>query len=210
MHYHYLTIEGNIGAGKTSLCKMLAHDFNGKLVLEQFADNPFLPHFYKNPAQYAFPLELFFLAERYQQLKDVAAGKDLFNSYIITDYLFAKSHLFAGINLSVEEFSLFQRLSQIIQAALPEPDLLVYLHSPVSVILENIAKRGRPYEKDITGAYLERIQRAYFDYFKTLPHLRIVVLDVSKVNFVENREHYERILEVLNREQQAGITMMTL
>ncbi len=210
MHYHYLTIEGNIGAGKTSLCKMLAHDFNGKLVLEQFADNPFLPHFYKNPAQYAFPLELFFLAERYQQLKDVAAGKDLFNSYIITDYLFAKSHLFAGINLSVEEFSLFQRLSQIIQAALPEPDLLVYLHSPVSVILENIAKRGRPYEKDITGAYLERIQRAYFDYFKTLPHLRIVVLDVSKVNFVENREHYERILEVLNREQQPGITMMTL
>ncbi len=210
MRYHYLTIEGNIGAGKTSLCKKLAEDFNGKMILEQFADNPFLPNFYRNPSQYAFPLELFFLAERYQQLKDVAASKDLFSSYIISDYLFAKSHLFAGINLSPEEFRLFQRLSQIIQAALPEPDLLLYLHSPVSVILDNIAKRGRPYEKDITGAYLERIQKAYFDYFKTLPHLRIVVLDISNINFVENQADYQRIIEILKSDHPAGVSMLTL
>src|SRR5205085_112116 len=107
MRYRYITIEGNIGAGKTSLAKMLSKDFNGKLILEQFADNPFLPHFYKNPKQYAFPLELFFLAERFQQLKDEAASPELFSSMVITDYLFAKSHLFAGINLTNEELKLF-------------------------------------------------------------------------------------------------------
>src|SRR5580765_9051956 len=116
MRYNYITVEGNIGAGKTSLATMLARDFNGKLILEQFADNPFLPQFYQNPSQYAFPLELFFLAERYQQLKDVASSKDLFTSFTVSDYLFAKSPLFASINLREEEFKLFQRLSQIIQS----------------------------------------------------------------------------------------------
>src|SRR5262245_17603161 len=131
MRYRYITIEGNIGAGKTSLATMLSKEFGGKLILEQFADNPFLPQFYKNPKQFAFPLELFFLAERYQQLKDVAASLDLFNSRVITDYLFAKSHLFASINLAEEEMNLFKRLAQIMQSSLPEPELLLYLHTPV-------------------------------------------------------------------------------
>lgn len=210
MQYNYLTIEGNIGAGKTSLCKLLAHEFNAKLILEQFADNPFLPHFYKNPTQYAFPLELFFLAERYQQLKDIAATKDLFNSCVITDYLFAKSHLFAAINLSEEEFKLFQRLSQIIQAALPEPELLVYLHSPVALVLENIARRGRPYEQEISGDYLERIQNAYFEYFRIQTHLRIVVLDVSRIDFINSRTDYEKVLTVLEKDHTVGTTFISL
>src|SRR6185503_548784 len=169
MLYRFITIEGNIGAGKTSLAKMLANDFSGKLILEQFADNPFLPHFYKNPKQYAFPLELFFLAERYQQLNDEAASPDLFNSFVVTDYLFAKSHLFASINLEEEEMKLFKRLAMIMQSSLPDPELLVYLHSPVKKLMENISIRGRSYEKDISEDYLQRIQDAYFDFFKTQP-----------------------------------------
>lgn len=210
LRYNYITIEGNIGAGKTSLANMLAQDFNGKLILEQFADNPFLPLFYKNPRQYAFPLELFFLAERYQQLKDVSAMQDLFSSFTVTDYLFAKSHLFASINLVEEEFKLFKRLSHIIQASLPEPELLLYLHSPVPVILSNIAKRGRPYEQDISGEYLGKIQQVYFDYFKTQATQRIVILDVSKINFIENKDDYRRIVSVLQEEHQPGTTMITL
>ncbi|MBX7107952.1 MAG: deoxynucleoside kinase [Chitinophagales bacterium] len=210
MRYNYITIEGNIGAGKTSLANMLAKDYHGKLILEQFADNPFLPLFYKNPRQYAFPLELFFLAERYQQLKDVAAMQDLFSSFTVSDYLFAKSHLFASINLVEEEFKLFKRLSQIIQASLPEPELLLYLHSPVEVILSNIAKRGRPYEKDISAEYLGKIQQVYFDYFKTQMQLRIVILDVSKINFIENKQDYNRIIDLLQQEHQPGTNVITL
>jgi len=204
MRYRYITIEGNIGAGKTSLAKMLAKDFNGKLILEQFADNPFLPHFYKNPKQYAFPLELFFLAERYQQLAEAAASPDLFHSLLVTDYLFAKSYLFASINLEEEEMKLFKRLGMIMQSSLPEPELLVYLHSPVKRLMENISNRGRSYEKDISAAYLQRIQNSYFDFFKTQPQLRIAVIDVSKIDFVNQQKDYEWILEILNTPHNPG------
>jgi deoxyguanosine kinase len=210
MRYNYITVEGNIGAGKTTLATLLANDFNGKLILEQFADNPFLPQFYKNQEQSAFPLELFFLAERYQQLKDAALLKDLFSSVTITDYLFAKSHLFASINLAEEEFRLFKRLSQIIQSSLPEPELLVYLHSPVPVLMANIAKRGRPYEKHIRADYLAKIQQVYFDYFRSQPQLRILVIDVSEMNFEENKNDYSRILQLLNEEYPPGIKLVTV
>ncbi len=209
MHYSYITIEGNIGAGKTSLAKMLAKDFNGKLILEQFADNPFLPHFYKNPKQYAFPLELFFLAERFQQLKDEASSPDLFNSMVVTDYLFAKSHLFAGINLNNEELKLFQRLSMIMQTSLPEPELLVYLHSPVEKLMENIAKRGRDYEINITPEYLLRIQNGYFDYFKSQQQLRIIVIDVSKIDFVNNETDYKKIVSLIHGRYETGSTFFS-
>ncbi|MCY7408863.1 MAG: deoxynucleoside kinase [Chitinophagales bacterium] len=210
MHYRYITIEGNIGAGKTSLAKMLAKDFNCKLILEQFADNPFLPHFYKNPKQYAFPLELFFLAERFQQLKDEASSPDLFNSLVVTDYLFAKSHLFAVINLNNEELKLFQRLSMIMQTSLPEPELLVYLHSPEEKLMENIAKRGRSYEINITSEYLLRIQNGYFDYFKSQQQLIIIVIDVSKIDFVNNQADYKKILNIIDGKHETGIKLFQL
>lgn len=209
MRYRYITVEGNIGAGKTSLATMLSKEYGGKLILEQFADNPFLPHFYKNPKQYAFPLELFFLAERYQQLKDVAQSPDLFNNYVVTDYLFAKSHLFASINLAEEEMKLFKRLAQIMQTSLPEPELLFYLHTPVPKLLENIEKRGRSYEKDITASYLKEIQDGYFDLFKTLPHLRIVVLDTSHIDFVNNPSHYQAVLNLLQQGHEPGTKVIS-
>ena len=210
MRYRFITIEGNIGAGKTSLASMLSNEFGGRLILEQFADNPFLPQFYKQPKQFAFPLELFFLAERYQQLKDVASSPDLFQSQVITDYLFAKSHLFASINLAEEEMKLFKRLAQIMQTSLPEPELLLYLHTPVENLLENIAKRGRSYEKDITPQYLLNIQNGYFELFKSLPHLRIVVIDSSKLDFVNQKEDYNEVLKILNEEHDTGTKVISL
>jgi deoxyadenosine/deoxycytidine kinase len=210
MRYRFITVEGNIGAGKTSLATMLSHEFGGRLILEQFADNPFLPQFYKKPKQFAFPLELFFLAERYQQLKDVASSPDLFHSQVVTDYLFAKSHLFASINLTEEEMKLFKRLAQIMQTSLPEPELILYLHSPVEKLLENIAGRGRSYEKDITPQYLLNIQNGYFELFKSLPHLRIVVIDSSSVDFVNRKEDYKAVLKILDEEHEAGTKVLSL
>ncbi len=210
MRYRYITIEGNIGAGKTSLAKMLAKDFNGKLILEQFADNPFLPQFYKSPKQYAFPLELFFLAERFQQLNDEAASPDLFNSLVVTDYLFAKSHLFAGINLEEEEMKLFKRLAMIMQSTLPEPELLVYLHSPVEKLLQNIATHNREYEKKISGEYLRKIQDGYFEFFRSQPQLRIVVMDVSKIDFVNEKKDYEKIIATINSNHEGGLKLISL
>jgi len=210
MRYRYITVEGNIGAGKTSLATMLSNDFKGKLILEQFADNPFLPQFYKRPKQFAFPLELFFLAERYQQLKDVAASPDLFGSITVTDYLFAKSHLFASINLSDEEMKLFNRLSQIMQTSLPEPELLLYLHSPVEKLLKNIEKRGRPYEKDITPKYLQSVQDGYFELFKKMHHLRIVVLDSSELDFVNKKSDYDAVLQIINTEHETGMKVISI
>ena len=210
MRYRFITVEGNIGAGKTSLANMLSNDFGRRLILEQFADNPFLPQFYKQPKQFAFLLELFFLAERYQQLKDLASSPDLFHSQVITDYLFAKSHLFASINLAEEELKLFKRLAQIMQTSLPEPELILYLHTPIEKLLENIGKRGRSYEKDITPQYLLKIQNGYFELFKSLPHLRIVVIDSSSLDFVNRGEDYEAVLKILNEDHEAGMKVISL
>src|SRR5258708_13814011 len=154
MQYHFITIEGNIGAGKTTLAHILAKHFNARLILEQFADNPFLPKFYENPAQYAFPLELFFMAERYKQLKELIHTSDLFQSVTISDYLFTKCLLFAKVNLGEQEFRLYQKLFEIIHAQVVQPDILIYLHSPVSKLHANIRKRTRSYHQALPHAYL--------------------------------------------------------
>src|SRR4051812_5068949 len=149
MKYKFITIEGNIGAGKTTLAQMLSKRLNARLILEEFADNPFLPKFYENPAQYAFPLELFFMAERYKQLKDLLHTTDLFKSATISDYLFTKCLLFAKVNLPETEFHLYQKLFDIIHQQLIHPDLLIFLHAPVNRLQDNIKKRQRSYEQAI-------------------------------------------------------------
>jgi deoxyguanosine kinase len=150
MNYHFITIEGNIGAGKTTLAHLLARHYNARLILEAFADNPFLPKFYDNPQQFAFPLELFFMAERYKQLKELIQQKDLFQSVTVSDYLFTKCLLFAKVNLPEDEFRLYQRLFDIILQQLVPPDVLIYLHAPVEKLQQNIRKRARPYEQKIS------------------------------------------------------------
>src|SRR3954462_10806348 len=161
MKYNFVTIEGNIGAGKTTLTHLLSKHFNARLILEEFADNPFLSKFYENPGQYAFPLELFFMAERYKQLKELLHTTDLFQSVTVSDYLFTKCLLFAKVNLSMEEFRLYQKLFDIIHQQLLQPDLLIYLHAPVQKLQQNIRKRNRPYEQEISDEYLFNIQETY-------------------------------------------------
>lgn len=203
MRYSFLTVEGNIGAGKTTLARMLAAHFKSKLILEEFADNPFLPRFYRDPEQYAFPLELFFMAERYKQLKEVLHAKDIFHQGIISDYLFTKSLLFAKVTLPDEEFRLYQRLFDIINPHLVQPDLLIYLHAPVEKLQQQIKRRNRSYEQAIADDYLFRLQTTYLEYIRQHP-LRTLIIDTSHANFEHVPEQFDAILEALERDYPIG------
>jgi len=195
--HKYIAIEGNIGAGKTTLSQMLASDWDYRLVLEQFTDNPFLPLFYENPERYAFQVELFFMTERYKQLQAQFANQDIFQQNTIADYFFLKTLLFAKKNLFKEEYRLFQSLFQTLNARFPKPDLLVYLHRPISALQDFIQQRGRSMEQQIETAYLEKVQAAYFEYFKTPPDCPILVLDIQAISFVEQENTYQQIKEIL-------------
>lgn len=203
MKYNFVTIEGNIGAGKTTLANLLSKHFNARLILEEFADNPFLPKFYENPKQYAFPLELFFMAERFKQLKDLIQQKDLFQQITVSDYLFTKSLLFAKVNLPEDEYRLYQRLFEIILQQLVQPDILIYLHAPVSKLQENIRKRARPYEQKIPDDYLMNIQQTYTHYIKQHP-VKTLVVDVSNADFLHNPKHLQTIVDALDQEYGEG------
>ncbi len=191
MEYHFIAIEGNIGAGKTTLAHQLAAYYQARIILEQFADNPFLPKFYKDKERYAFPLELSFLAERYSQLKDTLLNRELFHQMIVADYTIIKSQLFARNNLNPDEYELFQRMAEIIKTQLPKPDLLIYLHTPIGKLQQQIRKRGRAYELNIADAYLEEIQEAYLQY---LAHeeMRILMVDTSMADF-NKPEHFSQL-----------------
>lgn len=203
MKYTFITIEGNIGAGKTTLAHLLAKHFNARLVLEQFADNPFLPKFYENPPLYAFPLELFFMAERFKQLKELIQQKDLFQNLTISDYLFTKCLLFAKINLPEDEFRLYQRLFEIIHQQLVQPELLIYLHAPVQKLQQNIKKRNRPYEQQIPDDYLFSIQETYTHYIRQ-HNIKTIFVDVSKADFLGNEKHLKAIIDALDKEYPEG------
>jgi deoxyguanosine kinase len=208
--YNFVVIEGNIGAGKTTLATRMAEESNARLILEQFADNPFLPKFYENREKYAFPLEMSFLAERYQQLKTELGRHDLFQPEIISDYYFLKSLIFAKANLNEAEYDLYTRLFHIINDSLPRPDLFVYLYHDVDRLLQNIRLRGRPYEQGITAEYLMEIQNAYFDFLKQLADQRILIINVNNLDFARNEEHYSQICKIINKPYNAGITRVTL
>lgn len=209
MNYHFIAIEGNIGAGKTTLAHMLARHFNARLILEQFADNPFLPKFYENPGQYAFPLELFFMAERYKQLKELVYTADLFQSVTIADYLFTKCLLFAKVNLPDQEFRLYQKFLDILQTQVVQPDLLIYLHAPVAKLQANIRKRNRSYERRIPDSYLFSIQEAYTHYIREY-NVRTLFIDVSNADFLDNPAHLRVILDALDGDTGEGQQFFSL
>jgi deoxyadenosine/deoxycytidine kinase len=208
MKYKFITIEGNIGAGKTTLAGLLANKLNARLVLEEFADNPFLAKFYENPAQYAFSVELFFMAERFKQLKDLLSQQDLFQNITVSDYLFTKCLLFAKVNLPVDEFRLFQRLFEMMQPQLLQPDLLIYLHAPVNKLQENIKKRNRSYEQNIKDDYLFEIQQTYTHYIKQ-HSFKTLFVDASNVDFINNPEHLDILLTALDRDYTEGQHVIT-
>lgn len=197
---HHLAIEGVIGAGKTSLAQMLAEDFNAKLVLEGFKDNPFLPKFYKEPQRYAFALEMSFLAERYQQLLDNTGQYELFHNFVVSDYDLNKSMIFAEITLQPEEFLLYKKLFKIIHKNLPRPDLYVYLYQATDRLLENIKKRGRDYEQNISAEYLDKINKGYLEFIKSQSGLNVKIIDISGVDFVGKREDYLKVLREMNKQ----------
>lgn len=209
MKYNFVTIEGNIGAGKTTLAHLLSKHFNARLILEEFADNPFLPKFYENPAQYAFPLELFFMAERYKQLKDLLQTKDMFQNITISDYLFTKCLLFAKVNLSEEEFRLYQKLFEIINPQIIQPDILIYLHTPVKKLQENIKKRNREYEQEIPNDYLFTLQETYTQYIKQ-HNIKTLFVDAGNADFLGNDEHLKIIIDALAKEYEEGQHYLTL
>ena len=209
MNYHFITIEGNIGAGKTTLAHLLSRHYNARLVLEQFADNPFLPKFYENPAQYAFPLELFFMAERYKQLKELIHTKDLFQQYTISDYLFTKCLLFAKVNLPEEEFRLYQKLFEIINQQIIQPDLLIYLHAPVNKLQANIKKRQRHYEQSIPDEYLFNLQQTYTHYIKQ-HNIKTLFIDASNADFLGNEKQLRVVIDALEKDYDYGQHYLTL
>jgi deoxyguanosine kinase len=194
-HFNYIAIEGNIGAGKTTLTNKLAEDFNAKTVLERFADNPFLPKFYEDQNRYAFPLEMSFLADRYQQISDDLAQFDLFKDFIVADYHIFKSLIFAKVTLAEDEYRLYRNLFDIIYKEMPKPDLYIYLYQSTEKLLENIKQRGRTYEQEIPAEYLEKINSGYLDYIKSQKELNVLIIDVTNRDFLENQTDYIYILE---------------
>jgi deoxyguanosine kinase len=208
--YDFIAVEGNIGAGKTTLTNMLSEHYNSKLILEEFADNPFLPKFYEEPEKNAFPLELFFLAERYHQLKNHFAGPDLFSQRTISDYFIGKSLIFAKTNLGADELRLFRNLYDIMFTNLPRPDLLIYLHLDLETLQANIRKRGRSYEQSIQLDYLEKVQKGYLDFLKQQKGLRTLVISTRTIDFVANKQHFDRILTVIERKYPVGLHFIDL
>lgn len=196
---NYLVIEGNIGAGKTSLATKIANDYNGKLVLERFADNPFLPKFYKDQSRYAFPLEMSFLADRYQQFSDDLAQFDLFTDFVVADYDIYKSLIFAQVTLQEEEFSLYRTVFNIMYKEVVKPDLYIYLYQNTERLLQNIKKRGRGYEQDISPEYLVKINNGYLDYIKTQTEKKVEIIDISEMDFLSSNHDYDHILKQINK-----------
>jgi len=196
--YNYIAIEGNIGAGKTSLAKLMSDEFNAKVVLERFADNAFLPKFYNDKERFAFPLEMSFLADRYQQLIDDLAQFDLFKNLIVSDYYIFKSLIFAQVTLQKEEYTLYRKIFDIMYREISKPDLYIYLYQNTNRLLDNIKKRGRDYEQNIEAGYLQKIHDGYSGFIKTEQHLNTLIIDVSELDFVNNYEDYKQILSIIN------------
>ena len=209
MNHRYIAIEGNIGVGKTTLSQLISKHYNAKLVLEEFAENPFLTKFYENPKQYAFPLELFFLAERFKQQQELIKKNDLFQELIVSDYLFTKCLLFAKVNLPDEEYRLYQKMFDVFSQQLTIPDILIYLHAPVNTLQGNIKKRNRKFEQAIPDDYLFRIQETYTSYIKQ-HQIKTIYIDASNADFIYNEAHLKVITDALDKELEQGQHYFTL
>lgn len=208
--YPYIVIEGNIGVGKTTFCRKLQEKYDARLILEQFSDNPFLPYFYENPERHAFSVELFFMTERHRQLQEELIQGDLFNQQIISDYIFIKTLLFAKNNLNEEEYRLFNRLFHVLNAHFKKPDLVVYLHRPISTLLTQIKKRGRSYEMEMSTMYLENIQKAYFDFFKMDPEYPILVVGIGDLDFEKDVQAFELLNNLLLQKYKTKVHYIDL
>jgi deoxyguanosine kinase len=207
--YKYICIEGNIGAGKTSFCHLLKSEHNCKLILEEFDDNPFLPLFYDTPERFGFTLELFFMTERYKQMEHELTT-DLFSDFTVADYTFMKTLLFARKNLKDKEYKVFQKMFTVLEMTFPKPELLVYFHRNVDILMDNIKRRGRNYESKISARYLEEIQNSYFEYFRNILSFPVLIIDLKDIDFVSNPRNYEDIKYLLTKKYQPGVHRASL
>jgi len=208
--YNFITVDGNTGAGKTTLASMLAKDCNAKLILEEFVENPFLPKFYAEPERYALSTELYFLIDRVEQLNERLSQQDIFASPHIADYVFQKSLLYAKANLKGDEYLLFERIFHKVLSNLPEPELLIYVHSKPDRLVKNIQKRGRDFEQVVQKSYLSRVEEIYFEYFEQNKHLRILVLEADDIDFVSNEVDYKKITAIVTQTFDPGIHWVKL
>ena len=206
--YNFITIEGCIGAGKTNLNKMLSAHYSCKGIFENFEDNPYLQNFYSDPEKHAFSLELFFMAERYQQQKQLLEEMNLFGEKVITDYAFFKSLVFANITLKEDELQLFKMLFHIINPNIKSPEIILYLHKPIDLLIRNIKKRGRSYEADISPDYLEKLNSTYLDFFKQQDKSKVLIVDTSQLDFVESENDFKELLSILDKEYDKKITYL--
>lgn len=209
--YQYICIEGNIGTGKTSFSRLMKKEFDCRLILEEFSENPFLPYFYEDPERFAFTVELFFMTERYKQMeRNLISQRDLFSPFTLSDYTFVKTLIFARKNLKSEEYRLFQQLFQTLQNNFPNPDLLVYLHRNVDILLQNIKKRGREYEVYITREYLYNIQDSYFDYFRNIVSFPVLIIDIDDLDFLSEKKYYDVIKSLIAKKYNPGVHRVSL
>lgn len=207
--YNYIVIEGCIGAGKTTLAKMIGGEFRAEQVLEQFNENPFLAKFYADPVHYAFPVEMTFLMERYRQLKKLLSERDLFTDFVVGDYFIDKCVIFSRKNLLPDEYNLYRSVFDVLSSYLPKPDIILYLYSDIPRLLRNIAGRGREYEKSISADYLEHIQQSYLTYFKEHADMPVLLLEASKLDFVQNPDDYGKIKALIKTSYPAGVHRIT-
>jgi len=207
MKYSYLAIEGNIGAGKTTLCNLFCDEFKARTLYEEFESNPFLEKFYNDKERYAFSVELSFLADRYSQLSQILAQPDLFREKIVSDFALFKSLVFAQVNLKEDELKLFQNLFQIMNANLPKPDLLIYLHLSIEQLFRNIANRGREFEKKINSSYLLSVQKEYLNYLRIQQDFPVVLIDISELDFLNKEEDYAFMKNILDQDWRKGLNI---
>jgi deoxyguanosine kinase len=210
MQYKYIAIEGNIGAGKTTLARLLTEEHSGRLILEEFEDNPFLPKFYQDQAKYALQLEMSFLIDRYKQLNSVLSEPNIFTSFTVSDYMIAKSLLFAKVNLTPGDYKLYSQFFHLIYKKLPKPEIIFYLHADTEQLQRNIKKRGRSYEQNINRHYLGKIERIYFEFFKQTPGIKVVVIDVNEKDWVSDMYAYQSLLKVFEEEYAPGMNFIRL
>ncbi len=201
---NYIAIEGVIGAGKTSVASLLANRLNARLILENFKENPYLEKFYEKPSEYAFRTQIFFLIERYTQLQQLNQ-KELFDSYVISDYLFEKDKIFAYMNLSDDELKLYEQIVQSLDRNVVPPDLVIYLQSSVSRLMKNILKRNRDIEKNLTEKYIENLNDAYNYFFSRYRNSRVMVVNCEEIDFVNNPKDFENLVDEIFKADRAAV-----
>lgn len=210
MIYKFITIEGNIGAGKTTLASLLAEEFHGQIILEAFEENPYLPKFYENNGKYALQLEMSFLIERYQQLTRIFSEPNIFSNFTVTDYMLKKCLLFSKVNLTKQEYKLYKHFFDQVYKKLPKPEIIFYLHADTDQLMRNIKKRGREYEQHITRVYLNRLEKMYFEFFKQNPENKYVIIDVNNIDWISNVFAYRQLLKLFDQEYKVGMNYVKL